>query len=477
MIRGYPHRPSVPTGGALGLHISTDAERFRVDFYRRGNELVLVLRSEWYEGVNAPAPPHPDGKVGPSPAEAWGWPLYKFSVPEDWRTGLYLAVFVTGDSDGAATSFPDPEDIEAWDREWFIVMRAVPGASNILYKKEFATRTAYNPQNGSGGNLYADPVYVNESGYKGHKVSLHRSAGGTGWLIAGELKFIAWLERNGFVIDYCTDIDIHEDTSLLSHYKLLLAVGHEEYWSSEMRGHIEAFVDAGGNVAFFSGNTCWWRIRFVDDNTAYVCDTDHAVHGEYPYLLAKDQWWTPEPRGVGNPENRLTGVSFRNGGAWANGPAVGYTVQNSSHWVFAGTGLRDGDILGESVSLVGYECDGAAFVRDKKGIAVATGDDGTPSNFLILGVAELSPVAAYYYDTVQLAWHCAPREPSTKSPYAATMGIYEASGTVFTGSAVEWPKAVGGGFDPIVERVARNVIERLMGISGFTLDHDLPGLD
>lgn len=468
MISGYPHRSSVAAGETFGLHVSTDAAQFRGDFYRRGNGLTPIAASDWRNGVDSPAPPHPDGSDRLSPAQAWDWPLYEFPIPQSWRTGLYQAVFVEGDGKGVATGAPDPQDIDSTDRDWFVVRRAQPGGSSILYKKEVATRTAYNTPGDSG--LYDHPVYVDGPGPKGHKVSLHRP-GGVGDLRWGDIQFIAWLERNGFGVDYCTDIDVHEDSSLLSHYQLMLAVGHEEYWSAGMREHVQAFIAAGGNVAFFSGNTCWWRIHFVDGNTAYVCDTDHHDNGAPPHLPATDQWWAPAPNGVGDPKNRLTGVSYRNGGAWAGArDKLGYTIQNSDHWVFAGTGLRDGDLLGTSVALVGYECDGAAFSRDEAGVAVPTGEDGTPAGFAILGLAELSPIADDYYDGSRTPWHCPPREASTASPRAATMGVYEAVGTVFTGSAVEWPIAIGSGADPLVEQVARNVIERLSGIGVFELD-------
>ena len=38
-----------------------------------------------------------------------------------------------------------------------------------------------------------------------------------------------------------------------------------------MRDHVEAFVRAGGNVVFFTGNTCWWQIRISDDGTQLSC--------------------------------------------------------------------------------------------------------------------------------------------------------------------------------------------------------------
>src|SRR5262249_20940434 len=53
---------------------------------------------------------------------------------------------------------------------------------------------------------------------------------------------------------------------------------------------------SGGNVAFFSGNTCWWHITFDD-----------------PTTIRRPHYW----HDIGRPENSLTGVSYRNaGGDW-----------------------------------------------------------------------------------------------------------------------------------------------------------------
>jgi len=52
-----------------------------------------------------------------------------------------------------------------------------------------------------------------------------------------------------------------------------------------------------------------------------------------------DQWWRSRP------EAALTGVSYRHGGGWWSGPREphGYTVAHAGHWVWAGTGVSDGD--------------------------------------------------------------------------------------------------------------------------------------
>src|SRR5947209_20623323 len=67
---------------------------------------------------------------------------------------------------------------------------------------------------------------------------------------------------------------------------------------------------------------------------------------------------------VGRPENHMTGVSFTRGGYHRIGRNVtsglgGYIVHRADHWIFDGTGLGYGDVLGAGRSeerRVGKEC-------------------------------------------------------------------------------------------------------------------------
>ncbi|MFF2658875.1 N,N-dimethylformamidase beta subunit family domain-containing protein [Kitasatospora sp. NPDC058032] len=485
MIEGYLGRESVTAGEQLTVHVSTDAAGFRLRFYRLGTEPVLVAESGRHPGSLHLPPPHPDGVPGrASPAEAWGWPPLTVPVPEDWTPGMHLVQFVEDgehDEDGQDREDPpllDAASIEGPDREFFVVRPRRPGSrSRILYKKSTFTRHAYNradrPGEDRGASLYDHPVYLPDGDPRGHRVSLHRP-GGIIDLAYWDAPFIAWLERNGYPVEFCTDLDLHEDPELLSSYDLLLSVGHDEYWSEEMRGHAEQFVRDGGNIAFLSANTCWWRIRPTDRNTAFASDTDHHVGDAYPHLPATDQWWPAAPDGVGRPENSLTGVSFRNGGMWASAegwpgdrPREGYTVQHADHWVFAGTGLRDGsdggepDRLGAGTTLIGYECDGAAYTRDDRGVARASGEDGTPTSFLILGIHVLEPVHEDFHDFKWGHWNGPAREPGVTSPRAATMGVFTAGGTVFSAGTTDWPVVCGKDQDAAVARVTRNLLDRL----------------
>ncbi|WP_033340528.1 N,N-dimethylformamidase beta subunit family domain-containing protein [Catenuloplanes japonicus] len=448
-IDGYFGRESVAAGGEVSLHVSTEAPRWRADFFRIGRTTRYAGSTPWLPGGRAPRPPHPDGIPGRSdPSVDWGWPGHAFTLPESWEPGVYVAFFVTS----TESTFYDPRRLKGPGREYLVVRPRAPRA-RILYKKSSFTRHAYHRTDGA--SLYEDPVYLPG---QGHRVSFRRP-GGIDDLAWWDAPFLAWLERNGYDVDCCTDLDLHEDPGLLAPYRLLLSVGHDEYWSADMRTHVESFVDNGGNAAFLSANTCWWRVRVVDGGTAFVTDTDHRVGDDYPHLPATDLWWEIAP------ENALTGVSFRNGGMWpgdwpGDRPRDGFAVQHADHWVFTGTGLRDGDRLGAGTPLIGYECDGAAFVRDVHGIARPTGADGTPATFAILGLAELGPVHDDFHHLRAGHWNCTGRE--TTGPRAATMGVHtRGNGTVFTAATTDWPVVTASGADPAVERVTRNVLDRL----------------
>ena len=50
--------------------------------------------------------------------------------------------------------------------------------------------------------------------------------------------------------------------TLLLRHKAILIVGHNEYWSWQMRGNIIAARDSGINLAVWSANILYWQVRF-----------------------------------------------------------------------------------------------------------------------------------------------------------------------------------------------------------------------
>jgi hypothetical protein len=72
---------------------------------------------------------------------------------------------------------------------------------------------------------------------------------------------VRWLERNGYDVAYITDIDTHEQPAMLLRHRAFFSVGHDEYWSKQMRDNVEAALRSGVSLGFFSGNEMYWNIR------------------------------------------------------------------------------------------------------------------------------------------------------------------------------------------------------------------------
>jgi hypothetical protein len=45
-------------------------------------------------------------------------------------------------------------------------------------------------------------------------------------------------------------------------HKIVLSVGHDEYWSAQEKNKVENARNAGVNLAFFSGNEVYWKTRW-----------------------------------------------------------------------------------------------------------------------------------------------------------------------------------------------------------------------
>jgi hypothetical protein len=125
-----------------------------------------------------------------------------------------------------------------------------------------------------------------------------------------ERVMVQWLEKNGYGVDCATNSDLEFHPELLRKYRLMLSVGHDEYWSWVMRDTVESFISGGGNVCFFSGNTCYWQIRFEDQGRTMIC---YRKPTKDPYFqtdkkhLTTTRWSNHH---IGRPETRITGLSF-----------------------------------------------------------------------------------------------------------------------------------------------------------------------
>jgi len=505
-VTGYCWPQSATAGDQVGVHLSSSGARsVHIEVARVGGEREVVLVHDKVDAGDHPLP-----------RDAWregcDWPpATAITVDPSWRSGYYEVV-LTIDVDGKQRQ-----------SHAFFVVRPCTGAPTATILLALATNTWHAYNDTGRRNLYTGAMQVSlqrpmapgllakppgagrrvtvvhapdrqMAAHIGYLTLNHLTpwAGSAGWP-DWELPFLAWAEREGYAVDVVTNADLQEHPQLLATdptggtgYRLFLSVGHDEYWSSPMRDTVEEFIAAGGNAAFFSGNTAFWQVRLEDPSAEGPAATmvgyksqfkQDPVHGTDRVGELTSMW---SDHLIGRPENHMTGVSFARGGYHRIGKVVpngagGYTVHRPNHWLFEGTGIGYGDLLGAGAVVVGYECDGCDFTY-RDGLPYPTGVDGTPESFEILGTA---PAAHFTRETAtrppppgepsELEWVAArlfgSRDPEHVERVRhghAVLGTHTApgGGTVVTSGSTDWAHGLAGR-DPQIEQITRNVLDRL----------------
>ena len=450
-IEGYASRTSVNRGERISLFIRTTDPSYRIELYRMG----------WYGGTGArlvsepiirQAVPQPMPAMDPDTGLlecAWLDPyvltIEARSTQEEWVSGVYLAKLTAGTSGAQAYII--------------FVVRDDGRPSDFLFQSSVTTYQAYN--NWGGKSLYD----FNSVGGRAHLVSFNRpyarssnpaaaygngagdfvtnnavpptdASSPSGW----EYNMVRWLEREGYDVSYSTNIDTHSDEHVLQGHKGWLSVGHDEYWTWQMRAHVEAARDRGVNLAFFSGNVCYWQIRLEaslisgDPDRTIVSYKDDALKRD-PFALdggnpdrVTVRWRDPP---VNRPEEALIGVMYD--GNPVDGDIV---ITEPDHWTMAGTDLRAGDRLPR---LLGYEAD-------------RTFGQAPPGTIILAR----SP---YQFEG---------------QPHVAHMAAYtlENGTTVFAAGTIQWswglddfnaPGLRDSSMNPQAQQITRNVLARFLG--------------
>lgn len=432
-VFGYTSELSYEGGDQVGIHLSSSETSVDLAVERLGLETTSVFQQS-----DIPTQTHPVPDRASS--DGCNWPVaFKLQVGKDWQSGYYRVTVTTRGEKVAKSSL------------FFVVRGSEARPAKILL--QLATNT-YNAYTNWGGHSFYG--YHDRDGLQGHQVSFDRpiSSQFDKW----ELPFVRWAEQNGYAIDYAVNSDLEFRPEILKKYKLVLSIGHDEYWSSPMRDHLESYIRDGGNVAFFSGNTCCWQVRSSENGRVLTSwkqtPNMDPIFRTGDHRLLSTAW---SHHLVRRPENQLTGVGFLWGGyhlshgQFMDGSGA-FTVHRPDHWLFAGTQLNRGDEFGGKDTIVGYECDGCQM-KWVDGLPFPTHEDGTPKSFEILGTcpARWAPGDSYWYD----------RFPKDRTG-AAVLGTYTSAGggTVVTSGTTDWAHGLQGG-DANVIQITRNVIERL----------------
>ena len=435
----------------------------------------------------------------PPDADALGcdWPVVgSFTVDVGWPSGYYEIAAATADGVEAVA--------------YVVVRSSVPDPNRPLIVLSTNTWNAYNDVNGTNiynGGTHASfvrpmaPGFLRKPDGPGCRVTvleppdprmrthvnhirnngLSAWSGSAGWP-SWEGPFVAWAETHGVELDYAINADLEFHPEVLDGRQLYLSIGHDEYWSWGMRDTVEQFIDAGGNAAFLSGNVCFWQVRLEDEGRTMVGYKQRfaqdPVYGTNRQNRLTSIW---SDQLIGRPENSLTGLSFNRGGYHRIGQSVGngaggYTVHRSDHWLFEGSGVYRGDLLGAAHTVVGYECDGCDM-RLVDGVPEPTGADGCPPGTTILATAPATPftrataqrpVADDALSEVEFhAWRVlgssdaesARRLENGHAVFAVRDGG-GGRGTVVSSGCTDWIWGLVGG-DATIERITTNLFDRL----------------
>ena len=498
-VEAYCDRLSYAAGDEVHLHTWCATDHYDVEVQRWGAHGPgdVVWRATGLEGATHHTPDTAD-------ASGCDWPAaVSIPVSAEWRSGVYL---VTLRAHGAVHE-------RAVGHAMFVVRATRPGSSMLLV---VATNT-YNAYNNWGGrSLYtgghqvsfdrpfgrgllvrprvdnvdrkspvtapgADPDvdgteyqrYRWEHGYPGYMSS-------AGWFTY-ERRFVEWAEASGLQFDYAVSSDLEHRPSVARGYPLVVGVGHDEYWSAAQRDTVERHVADGGNYASFSGNTMFWQVRLSRDGrdmTAYKYSAHRAdpVLGTDREATMSGMWCDPV---VGRPEWWFLGAGSAFGlyarfGRSTPRASGGFTVYRDDHWMFDGTGLRYGDQLGAALGAVGYETVGCRLGLDEFGLPISVNPDRPPDIEVVafspssnLGAGDYPASVAASAEQCDLEFVAERLYGDTSAESLARVRHGNAvmltcrpssAGMVATIGSTDWVYALA---DPAVDRVTRNVLQRL----------------
>lgn len=249
-------------------------------------------------------------------------------------------------------------------------------------------------------------------------------------LAPAEWRLLGWLERHGFPYDFYAETQLDDGTLDLAAYQALVLSVHPEYWTRRMYERVKRWVfEGGGKLLYLGGNGLNCEVELLPDGSVRHCNG--PIRGL-------------DAAGLGGKESRLhirleseanlLGVAFTPAGAMTGAP---YRVLDATHWVFAGTGLTNGDLFGERS--LHERCPGGASGHET--------DKVSPS----------SPAHVH-----RLAKGCNPDDGGADMVIFDTPG----GGSVFSVGSINFVASLP--VDEAVSRITENVLRRFLGIAAAT---------
>jgi hypothetical protein len=309
---GYVDRLSVRPGDSLTVFINgvERKENYTLRLYNLKGDVVAKYSTTIFPQEKAKEEPWTNG---------FGYrPTIKIKVPA-LKSGVYL-----------------------WDDQIPFVVKARSPKMIVLYSSN--TENAYC--NAGGKSMYA---YNSSDKIPSALVSFLRPIP----LPKHSEAFLKWFCKQEYQdVGYITDADL-DAYGEFKNARLLLIVGHSEYWSLQGRTNFDRYINEGKNALILSGNTMWWQVRYNKKDNQLIAYKSYLDPEPFPCLKTVN-WDDPM---LSYPIIQSIGADFPRAGfgqktdkGWD-----GYKIVNPQSPLLKGLELKKGDII----PLASDENDGA----------------------------------------------------------------------------------------------------------------------
>jgi N,N-dimethylformamidase len=233
-----------------------------------------------------------------------------------------------------------------------------------------------------------------------------------------EWRLLGWLEREELDYDYYSELQLHNGTLDLDQYSILMISVHPEYWSREMYLRVKEWVwQRGGKLIYLGGNGLNCEVEFIGEDAlrfkTHLAPANGGSELGMPHPENPDFYCDSRMARTLESEANLLGVVCTESGIMTAAP---YKVLKADHWVFEGTGLRNGDRFGENSlheripgGASGHETDKRSLHTPPGTLLLAKGtnpDDGgaeivcyeTPSGGAVFSVGSITWVPSILVD-------------------------------------------------------------------------------
>jgi hypothetical protein len=444
---GYAWPKCVRSGETSEMRVHA-VEEYRLELWRYGweKEQIKVLSVVDEHGPRATMQITPDGDYTQTGVH-WNEVGYlgrskKVTVEAPERSGLYYIHAKT--KSGRFFSFPwvvapaKPRSklaVLASNITWN-AYNNFGGRSNYILAGELPARPTVNARQDL--TRYTDPehVFYDREDYaplsferpepmnhieEGERITDVITGRNACHIAPAEWRLLGWLERESFDYDLYSETQLHFGTLRLEDYGVLILSTHPEYWSKTMYDRLKDWVvRGGGKLLYLGGNGLNCEVEFLDERTMTVRNGNARLES-----AAKFESRFHQRR---ESEANLLGVVYTDAGAMTGAP---YRVVDGSHWIFAGTGLKNGDLFGkESLHM---RCHGGASGHETDKVSASS-----PKNVRVLAKG-LNP-----------------------DDGGADLAYYETAsgGAVFSAGSICWPASIV--VDAGVSKITANVLRRFL---------------